>query len=297
MTEEREMKSDGTLAGTYYSHSFYDELNRLIATVNNMGNTRYFYYDSRGNLRIFRDANGADAGSLSESDLDPYGEHEYEFSLHDPDINLPGHRTEYGYDALGRRTWTRQYYDPVDPDNYYETMLVWDENSRLEKQVDDNGNETQYFYDNKDRRWRIRYASSTEINPVETIIIYHSSDVVYQIIDPNLGTITHEFDSLGRVINREARPGPGSTVGRYDEYGTTFEFFEYDALGRVIFAEDNDTQTEMTYDSLGNLYSETQTIAKWRGGNWEDLEDPVTEEVHSGYDGSGNRLWGPTPVM
>jgi parallel beta-helix repeat protein/YD repeat-containing protein len=279
MTEQYEVSAEET----YHSYNFYDELNRLAASVDNMGNTRRSYYDSRGNLRYTTDANGAESGVILG--LDEFGEHIGENAFPDPDlpVNAAGHCTDYGYDALSRKTYTKRYLQY--PSSYALATTVWDDNSRLQKQIDANSNVTQYFYENKDRRWRIRYANATE-----TVILWHSSDVVYQVIDPNLGTITYYYDSLGRVINKESRPGPYSTLGQWNEYGTTFNFFTYDALGRVIFAEDNDTQTERTYDSLGNLLSETQTIGNWRGCKEEEFENPVTKTVSSRCDGSGNRL-------
>jgi parallel beta-helix repeat protein/YD repeat-containing protein len=279
MTKEDEVRSSGS--DTYYSHNFYDKLNRLSAAVDNMGNTRYSYYDSRGNLRYALDANSA--GTIPISQLDnPWNEHDFS---HGPQTvnDAAGHRTDYGYDALSRKTYTKRYLQY--PSSHVLATTVWDDNSRLEKQIDANGNVTQYFYENKDRKWRIRYANSTE-----TVILWHSSDVIYQVIDPNLATVTYDYDSLGRVINKESRPGPYSTLGRWNEYGTTFNFFTYDALGRVIFAEDNDTQTERTYDSLGNLLSETQTIGNWRGCKEEEFENPVIKIVSLRCDGSGNRL-------
>lgn len=215
-----------------------------------MGNTRYFYYDSRGNLRYTLDADG--------------------------------HRTEYGYDGLSRRTWTHQYYDP---DNYYRTVMEWDDNSRLAAQEDDNGNRTECYYDCKNRLCQTVHADGTL-----TILLYDNTSTVAHRIDANLTVSTNYYDSLGRLIQRDIILGPYSSLGQSHEYQNTFQHFVYNALGRVTLAEDNDTRIVMTYDSLGNLLSETQTIGKKRGCKEDPFQNPVIKIVSSRYDGSGNRL-------
>jgi RHS repeat-associated protein len=258
----------------YHMCNFYDEVSQLVTLVSNMGNTRRFYHDSRGNVRYSTDASGAPSGQMASS-LNVFNEPEYDFEgwQWNPEINVDGNKIAHGCDLLDRNIWTRRHLSSAT----ITTRMTWDKNSRLKHQIDDNGNITTYHHDAKNRRWKTEYDDGTVVT-----LIYDKVDNVYQRIDANGTVITNTSDALGRLTHREIQPGPG-IVDRDPvpnmEYQTTFENLDYDPLSRNIFAQNDFSTGERAYDSVSNLICEKQ---QHNGGQ------QLT--VSSICDGLGNRL-------
>ncbi|MCX7702570.1 MAG: RHS repeat protein [Planctomycetota bacterium] len=256
--------------------------------MDNLGNTRRNYYDSKGLLRYTTDANAPISGTILDLATFYLWDAQTIALLPNPSlpINADGNRTDFGYDLLSRRIYTKQYlkYPQTSRSNFVLTILEWDDNSRLTAQIDDNRNRTEYFYDSKDRRVKTRYADGTE-----TTILYHRNDTIYQRIDGNGTVATNYYDPSERLINRQITLGPYAKAGN-PEYQTTFEHFEYDYLGRIIKAEDNDTSVELSYDSLGNTLKEKQTVGNSHSTYSSAFDESVSRIVENIYDGSGNRL-------
>ncbi|MHC4675500.1 MAG: RHS repeat-associated core domain-containing protein, partial [Planctomycetota bacterium] len=196
----------------------YDGLDRLTSTVDNVGNTTNYGYDSRGNNTVLTDA-------LSNE-------------------------TRYTYDGLSRLTTTIRDLDGDGADGDgtdITTTQTWDDTSRLVSQIDDNSNTTTYAYDALNRLVQTDLADCT----TETYD-YDVHDNVTILTDAIGSVITSTYDMLKRLTDKIIAPGPGVSSD------ITFETYEYDGLSRSVHAEDDDSLVTRSYDSLSRIRSEIQ---------------------------------------
>jgi len=196
----------------------YDNLNRLVKTVDNAGNTTEYTYDSRGNRTTVIDAKGT--------------------------------VTRYEYDGLNRLTQTVRDMDAdgADPkdSNDIVTTQTWDDNSRLTGKADDKGNTTSYEYDPLNRLIKRIYADGTSRQASYDV---HNNPI--QTTDAAGSVVDYTYDDLNRLITKTVRPGAGVSND------TTFEDYQYDSLSRLIYAEDDDSVVTFSYDSVSNVTEET----------------------------------------
>lgn len=234
----------------FESHFVYDQVNRMVRTTDNVGQTRYYEYDSRDNLIGLNDAQGP----LME---DPFGQ---TAGL----INGPGNRTEYVYDGLERLVGTHTLLtedgeggsgldtqNTANADGIISAFQEYDLNSRLIGFIDDAGNHTEFVYDSLDRL-------VTRIYPDDTTHerFYDRDSNLINEADPNGTLIEHRFDALNRRIHTAVTPAAG--VG-----GTVEETYEYDGLSRktrmVDKVSESDTrEVRVVYDSASRIVEEIQ---------------------------------------
>ncbi len=169
----------GVAPEVFLTTNFYDSLNRLQESVDNLGETTAYRYDSRGNLVAMADASGP-AGPAIARRAFPDGPRTVDTT------NLFGNVTLYFYDGIDRQTMQEQILtasgqgdgvhigasiygvkdDPGAPESFppaadptqgggdgiIRTGTVWDKNSLESALIDDNGNVTVYLHDNLDRQ-------------------------------------------------------------------------------------------------------------------------------------------------
>ena len=145
-----------------------------------------------------------------------------------------------------------------------EETFEYDRASRLTEMSDDNFNATEYLYDALDRRTKTTYADGESITWT-----YDKNSNVKTRTDQNGTVVSNTFDVLDRLGVRSITKAAG--VG-----GSTFEGFTYDALDRMTFAEDDDSQIEFDWDSVGNLIEERQG---YQGAtpNWRAVRTDFTD--------------------
>ncbi|MDC1287530.1 PKD domain-containing protein, partial [Gammaproteobacteria bacterium] len=226
-TTEVELSDLGNPAETFVTQFNFDNHDRLIRTIDNVGNTNDYAYDSRNNKTFHSDALRASA-------------------------NGPGNIINYEFDGLNRLTVTERLLTDTGAGNgavvgAIITRQQWDDNSRLTAQIDDNNNSTQYRYDELNRQRRLEYADGTQVNFVHDV--HHN---VTSKTDANGNAVTNQYDLLNRLSRRDIIPG--ATVSN----DTTFENYQYDGLSRLISGEDDDSQIARHYDSLSQITTETQ---------------------------------------
>ncbi len=228
-------KSDlGTPDETFVTTYAYDGHDRLTQVTDSVGNATAYEYDSRDNVVITIDA--------------------------------VGHGARRHYDGMNRPTQTVIDMDGDGPDGDGDditTAQAWDDNSRVVQKTDDNGHVTTYAYDALNR-------GINETLPDTTLhtSVYDVHDNVVQETDPNATVVTFTHDLLDRLTHASIAVGPGVSNA------TTFESFEYDGLGRMTEAEDDDSLATFVWDSRSDLGSQT-------------LNGQTTSAT---YDGVGNRL-------
>jgi RHS repeat-associated protein len=252
-------KSDlGGADETYVSQRVYDPLDRIIRTIDPAGYVQEYRYDSRGNLVGHMDALRAGAAAA-------------------------GNRSTYTFDGLNRmmqsvRALTSDGTGAGSAIGAISTKRVWDDSSRLVKQIDDRGNATTYEYDALDRHVSTEFADGTR----QTITLdAHGNPVTLR--DANGTALTSTFDLLNRVIRRDVRPGTGVSAQ------TTFESYTYDGLSRLVRGEDDDSQVERGYDSLNHLTLEILNgrvfTASYDGvGNMLQVKYPGGRELNRAFD-------------
>jgi RHS repeat-associated protein len=213
-------KSDlGTADQTFVTQNTYDGLDRLVQTVDNIGNTNRYGYDSRDNRLAFTD--GRD--------------------------NL----THYYYDGLRRLIATTRYLTDNGLGSGSVTGAIvtaqsWDDSSRLIGQTDANSNTTVYVYDSLNRMTQTVFADGT----INTFVL-DVHDNTLTNTDGNGNVVNATYDALDRVTAKTVTRGPGVV-------GTTFENYQYDGLSRIVRAEDDDSSVTRSYDSLAHVTTEIQ---------------------------------------
>lgn len=223
---EVEQSDLGSPADTFVTKNEYDNIDRRIKTIDNVGNINEYGYDSRHNRTLHSDA-------LRSA----------------PD--KPGNITKMTYDGLNRLIRTTRYLtnDGSGSGAVIDSILTtqaWDNSSRLITQTDDNGNATKYSYDPLNRLIATTYADGTVHRNT-----YDVHDNKITMTDANGSVATCTYDLLNRLAGKSIARGQG--IG-----GTTFEIFKYDGLSRIVLAQDDDSEVTRHYDSLSRVTKEVQ---------------------------------------
>lgn len=262
------------LTETFITINVYDALDRLIRTTDNVGQTRRYQYDSRDNLTFISDAQH----SSNPVDLipDPLG------LFHDLQsaINRPGNTMTYFYDGINRRiaevrdlrrngqgNQPPDTSNPANADGRVTLQTTWDANSRMTSRVDDRGNTTRYEYDPLNRLVRETFADGRT-----NVHTYDADSNRLQTTDENRSVIVRQYDGINRVTALNITQASGVI-------GTTQQTFQYDGLGRLTRAVDNnnpadssdDAVVTLAYDSLNRRLEDVQSgqavSSRWAGDN------------------------------
>jgi RHS repeat-associated protein len=303
---------------------FYDGLNRLQLSVDNVGQATEYRYDSRNNLVATADSKGPVTAATITRRAFPNGFKTVNL------INAFGNVTLYSYDGIRRKTQQEQILtashqgdgmnigadifgvkttipapDPSQGggDGKITIRSEWDRDSLLKTQTDDNGNQTQYSYDNLNRRVTetkgicVAPALADRCDPPTTIKYeYDPDDNVTRLTDENRSITDCTFDAINRRTACNITRASGVV-------GTTAVSYEYDGLSRLTRATDNnepldasdDSIITFAYDSLSRVIEETQKIgalpAKAISSAWEaddhriGLIYPNGRELEYSFDG------------
>jgi RHS repeat-associated protein len=246
---EREISDVDRRIEEFTTRFEHDALDRQTAVIDNIGNTNRSFHDSRSNRTRTIDAKGnvvlyTHDGASREIDtiriMTPTGDGDFRWS------------------GDGRDT----YPDPSEEVNIV-TRKTWDRSHRLVGQTDDNGNTTAYEKDALGRQTATIYADCTVWRSW-----FDAHDVEVRKVDANQNDIRNRYDLNDRLVRRDVTVGPGVS----DD--TTFENYRHDGLGRLVWAEDDDSVVARRYDSPGNVLVERQTDV----------------DVASEFDGMGNQI-------
>jgi YD repeat-containing protein len=197
--------------------SQYDNLNRLTAEIDNVGNTNSAAYNSRGDLTLRTDARGTD--------------------------------TFFQYDGLNRCTAAIGDLngDGIPDLGDIETKTGYDGDSRLISFTDDNGNTTSHTYDSLNRVIQTQWADgSLSTNG------YDPHDNLVMTADQNGTVVSNSYDLLNRRTNTTVLAYGGATAST-----TSFETYSYDGLSRLTQWVNDAATCGAAYDSLGDCVSES----------------------------------------
>lgn len=208
----------------------YDPLDRLESITDGLGNITSFEYDSRD--AVIRQ-------------VDPLG-------------NV----TRFEYDVYGRQT--TECIEMTDtglgtgmrpPDSDVVTQYVYDANSNLIRLIDAHNTPTDQVYDALDRRVELRYVDGTA-----TTYKYDGNDNVVWIQDNNGLIKKTKYDPLDNPLHTDINQSqlkPNIVI-----VGATYETFEYDALGQVTRAKNDEADINFKVDSLGRVYEESLNLTE-----------------------------------
>jgi len=203
----------GGAAQVFSWTNVYDSLNRCVRTIDNVGNTNRFGYDSLNRVTVL------------------FNPKEYSVS-----------RT---YDLRGRCILAVA---DLNGDGLFDLSqdiylaCVWSSTSdRLLAATDSHGNSTSYGYDSLSRCTSITNADGTRLS-----LVWSPRSNLIQETDANGTIIVHTYDLDDRCVANTITPGAGVAST------TTFETFAYDGAARLIAATNDSSHSEFTYDSHGN---------------------------------------------
>jgi len=299
-----------------------------------------------GDLLTARDTNGnelnfSDAGITSDSGvevrfgrdaqgritrvIDPEGnEIGYEYDGNGDLVGVTdreGNRTGFGYSEV------RAHYldEIIDPLNRPAVKTEYDENGRLKKIIDTDGDPIEFIYDpdNNIQTTKDAFGNPTiheydpkgnvirEINALghETRLEYDNNNNVTKVIDSNNNIISYTYDDRGNVLSRTAPHSPDNSNPEITRY--TYNKFNqntavilptgavfnqnYDGRGNLLSMTDGEGNIiqAFTYDYRGNVTSETDpTGTSYYSdfdafGNARRVEDSFGEVITSTYDKEG----------
>lgn len=302
---------------------FYDSLNRQDRQVDNLGQTLYTRYDSRGNQVATADAEGPASNNSFARRLFAKG------AATVNTINNFGNVTLYNYDGLNRQVESDGLLTASGKgdglhigadlfgvkgatpaldlsqgggDGKSTLRYSYDANSLLESLTDDNGNQTRYSYDILNRRVAemkglcVAPLLADRCDPPTTLHYEYDFDSnMIRVTDENGSVTSYNYDADNRLLGESIARGAGVA-------GTTASTFQYDGLGRLTRATDNndpagdgdDSQIAFAYDSVGRVTEEGQQIGKqpaqaisssWRAENLrKSLTYPNDRQVGYTYD-------------
>ena len=295
-----------SLTGTetqYVTTFFYDALGRRTMRVDNTGRAVRSEYDSLDAVTLVSDALGPAGGTITRRSASQAG-------VTIP-INDHGNITTYDYDAGGRQIRTTRILtadgrgdgttapaadgsNPYNPSGTIVREYEYDGNGNRVLIRDARGNETSYAYDNLDR-----LLSETFANAGSLTYSYDAASNPLTTTDPNGAVATHTYDALDRIVSTAYSGIPAPE-------GTSLQTYEYDGLGRLTRAVDDnspedvddDAIVEFSYDSLGRLFEERQRLSGELadevvsyGLRAEDLQSaliyPSGRRLDYSYDGFG----------
>jgi RHS repeat-associated protein len=290
----------------FLTTNFYDSLNRLQQTVDNLGQTTYYRYDSRDNLVAMADANGPLTGATITRRAFPDGPKTVDA------INNFGNVTLYFYDGIDRQirqdqiltasgqgdgnhigasifgvkddTTAPESFPPTpDPtqgggDGIIRTGTVYDKNSLTSALIDDQGNVTLYLYDNLDRK--VAETKGVTVNSMITNATILGSRV---IMTPTAATINNPAAiSAGKINTQLSEIKSGLTAvaslfpslaDRVDDHPPTTIVTGYDPNGNVlILSDENNSYVYTLYDAI----SRPIAVRVFRAGQSDSFAgDPI----------------------
>jgi RHS repeat-associated protein len=171
--------------------------------------------------------------------------------------------TERSYDGLDRLT------REVKPEGI-SVDYDYDKSSRLTSYKDALDQETTYSYDALNRRKGLQYPDHTQ-----ELYEYDASGNPKRITDANGNVITQTFDPANRLTSRSVGLGNGVI-------GPTGESYVYDGLNRMTQATSGNIATLLTFDSLSRLVHE-RNAGRDVDYQLDDVGNPTRIQYPSGF--------------
>lgn len=278
-------KSQPGIAEIFLTTSEYDSLNRLRSQTDNLGQTTNYRYDSRDNLVAMADAQGPLTGNA----INRRGFSDGLLTVNN--INDFGNVTLYYFDGINRQTQQEIILttsgsgdgehigasiegvknDPNDPeasipmadilqgggDGLIRMGTIYDDNSRISAQIDDQGNVSLYLYDNIDRKVVETKGLTTSTSPLTKTTILGNREIVTPTIqtinNPAVIPLEKVNAQLGAAQTQLEKVTPlfPPLADQVDDNPPTSTVYGYDPDGNLLEVEDeNDSEVFIRYDAI-----------------------------------------------
>ena len=264
-TEETDLAGAAGTPTVFLTTHFYDALGNRTMTVDNSGNTSRWVVDSFFDVTVASDPNGPVGGTIERRSPNHRGEI--------VTINGHGNVSEFTYDGLSRLLSVRRVLtasgqgdgstspapdtsNPYNPEGEVLRSYAYDRNSRVTTFTNARGNQVSFEYDNLDRLVRQTWPDQTTVTQDWDV-----RSLRVQLTDQTGSVSSFSYDPAGRLTQTDVTPAVGVE-------GTTQQVFEYDGLGRITRAFDNndpstpddDSDLRLHYDLLGRVVEEEQRV-------------------------------------
>jgi len=248
--------------------SSFDDAGRLVAVSDPLDQVTTYAYDNNGNQVSITDPNNLT--TISEYDFrnrlikvtDPLDDSiQYAYNRVGElivETDAKNHDTTHAYDALGRKISTTDRLDQT-------TTFAWNPLGMQASLTDAQNQTTSYQYDEYARLhltiWPDHQngTSPGDQNYGITETQYDSLNRVLRTTDQLGDTITHVYDSAGRLLAKDYRTLANSPSGTIADSDT----FTFDATGRMLTAVNGRYTNTVTlaYDAAGRKSTESLTIS------------------------------------
>ncbi|WOO40240.1 tandem-95 repeat protein [Rubellicoccus peritrichatus] len=241
LSDSRNLLSNAELADNPTASTVYDEIGRVVVSIDERSNATTFAYDPECGCSGRR-ANVTNA--LSQTTSFAYSLNGNQLSV--TDANL--HTTSFEYDDLNRPTKT------IFHDNTF-TETVYDELGRRVANIDQEGKRTEYVYDGLGRLITVKQPHpDTADTFIETHYGYDEVGNQISQTDAEGRTTYYQYDSLGRRTGRTLPEGQTETYTYFDDgtLKTRTDFnghtttYEYDKLNRMTASIADATHPSLT---------------------------------------------------
>jgi RHS repeat-associated protein len=225
--KESVKNSDNNIVGNRFfaTQKVYDELNRIVATIDTLGNETKYQYDTRGLLT--------------------------------KKINALNEETEGDFDVFGRLLKSTQYLTNVSNPGLkipVSVLYQYDLDNLVTRQIDALARETRFIYNSLGLPTTIILP---EPDLSEDLKAYDTAGTLSSYKDRNGLLNVYRRDIVGRIIEHKTDTSL-LTAGNIIE-GATFTKFSFDSLGRIFKTENDFSLCEYQYNSLGWLIDEIST--------------------------------------
>jgi RHS repeat-associated protein len=206
------------------SAATFDELDRCATSTDSLGNVTTFGYDSRGLETFRRDA----LNNIVRTVYDIRG-------------RRVAHRCELTTTGLGG--------SPLEA--LVEKRFEYDQNGNLIAAIDALGRRMEYAYDALDRARSVTFPDGSTL-----LWEYDADGYLIRHRDANGTEQRHTVDAIGRSVRVDIDASQALVpIG-----GATFAAYEYDAMSRRVSERNDFARSEMHYNSLGSVLTESVTF-------------------------------------
>ena len=265
----------GGVPETYVTTFVFDEINRRTEqhirglNGNSIDHAWFFAYDSRGNRRLMRDAEG-NFTITTFDDADRMIVQQWFDG--DPFTGIPTELRHYEwvYDRNSRVAQERAFSNVNDPNSLQVTRHAYDDLDRRVRTV---------FPDSDDP---INGSSNGPDGISDRVeVSYDANSNAMRMLDQREVVFDNTFDPGNRLTTQEI-------VRTRTVPGTSRQAYMFDSLNRITSASNNFALVEQSYDSLSRLTRETQSIRLDGSGFARGWENPI-QIVHA-YDKQSNKI-------
>ncbi len=310
-----EIEAFGSARQNAVTHE-YDTANRLIQTTNPEGGITRFRYNEAGET-ILQQMLQQDGSDLDDTSGPIWIEHRFDyddygcmvFKYENPDALDASERltTHYQYDVMGNLEKTTAGYG-LGVDVQRITQKLYDLNNRVVKDIDAEGNESNYTYDAMGNR-----TSVTDGRGITAYYYFDAHGNTSKILDGNRYLSEYVYDSANNRIEERvyatryagAVPPDGTPTVTKDSANDRISSSQYNDNNWLVYRLEADGSEHAFYhDAAGNVVREERYVNSYapqvlrygydrlnRVVHFTDLDGSVTE---TRYDASNNKIWSAT---